>query len=74
MQFKALFSVSLQDFPVLIERLNNFGVIHNWIYTSDNELEVYGKWSYAISNTMFNESDKVIRIEIEQDTIDPIQR
>lgn len=67
MLFKALFSVSSRDFPALIERLEEFGVIANWIYTSDNELEVYGRWTYPMSNTVLNESDKVIRIEIEQD-------
>lgn len=69
MQFKALFSVSLQDFSYLINHLIDHGVT-NWLYTSDNELEVSGRWSYPISNICFNHREKVIRIEIEQDPAD----
>ena len=67
MQFKALFAVSLEDFPRLIDSLNNFGIIDNLLYTSDCELEVSGKWSYPLSNVVFNNSEKVIRIEITGD-------
>ena len=67
MKFKALFSVSLAEFPRLIDKLNDFGIIDNWLYTSDCELEVSGNWSYPLSNTVFNNSEKVIRIEITGD-------
>lgn len=69
MQFKALFSVSLDDFRYLIDHLIDHGVT-NWLYTSDNELEVSGRWSYPISNICFNHREKVIRIEIEKDPAD----